>query len=128
MAAHERRKRWKKLAELQSTNGIIMVRRTHGRAVEIRVVALRGVRAWLVAGLLAIGLVFGLLSGPANAAPGAFSEEEVRFKSAGVTLEGTVLAPDGKGRKPAIALVHGAGPHTREDYRAEAEAFAQKAS
>jgi pimeloyl-ACP methyl ester carboxylesterase len=91
------------------------------------VLALRGVRAWLVAGLLAIGLVLGLSAGPANATPGGFGEEEVRFKSAGVTLEGTVLVPDeaSPGRKPAMALVHGAGPHTREDYRAEAEAFAR---
>jgi dienelactone hydrolase len=104
---------------------MITVRRTYGRAVEIRVLPLRGVHAWLVAGLLAIGLVFGLSARPANAAPGGFSEEEVRFKSAGVTLEGTVLVPDGEGHKPAMALVHGAGPHTRQDYRAEAEAFAR---
>lgn len=116
-----------RLTEPQSTKGMIMVRRTYGRAEEIRVLPLRGVRAWLVAGLLAIGLVFGLSSGPANAAPNGFSEEGVRFQSAGVTLEGTVLVPDeaSPGRKPAMALVHGAGPHTREDYRAEAEAFAQ---
>jgi dienelactone hydrolase len=78
-----------------------------------------------VAGLLAIGLDFGLSAGPAHAATDGFSEEEVRFKSAGATLEGTILVPEGEGRKPAIALVQGSGPHTREDYRAEAEAFAR---
>jgi len=105
-----------KLTEPQSTKGMITVRRTYRGTEEIRALTLRGGSAWLVAGLLAIGLVFGLSPGPANAAPGGFSEEEVRFKSAGVTLEGTVLVPNGEGRKPAMALVHGAGPRTREDY------------
>jgi dienelactone hydrolase len=122
-----RRKQWKGLTEPQCTRGMVTVRRTYSSAEEVRVLPLRGVRAWLVAGLFAIGLVFGLSAGPANAAPDGFSEEEVRFKSADVTLEGTVLVPDeaSPGRKPAIALVHGAGPHTREDYRAEAKAFAR---
>jgi dienelactone hydrolase len=87
--------------------------------------ALRCVPAWFVAGLLAIGLVFGLSSGSANAARGSFREDEVRFNSAGVTLEGTVLVPDGERRKPAMALVHGAGSGPRDSYRREAEAFAR---
>jgi len=48
----------KKLTEPQSTKGMITVRRTYGRAVEIGVLPLRGVRACLVAGLLAIVLVY----------------------------------------------------------------------
>jgi pimeloyl-ACP methyl ester carboxylesterase len=56
-------------------------------------------------------------------------EEAVWFESNGVTLHGTLLIPygaSGQGRKPAIALVHGAGPHTREDQRDEAELFARE--
>jgi uncharacterized protein len=55
----------------------------------------------------------------------SFNEEEVRFSSGGVTLEGTILLPEGAGNRPAIVLVHGAGPGSRDDYRGEAEAFAQ---
>ncbi len=67
------------------------------------------------------------VAGPAQAETGTFSEEEIRFESGEVMLRGTILVPDGaSGRKPAIALVHGAGPHTREDQRDEAEAFARR--
>lgn len=55
-----------------------------------------------------------------------FSEEEVRFRSGDVTLSGTVLTPNEEGRRPAIALVHGAGPGPREQNRIEAEAFARQ--
>lgn len=79
-------------------------------------------------------VLIGSSSGPAGAASEAdgFGEEEIRFESGDVTLGGTVLVPDGPPSpsrnppKPAIALVHGAGPHTREDQRAEAEAFARE--
>lgn len=78
-------------------------------------------------------VLVGSLSGPARAAGegDGFGEEEIRFESGDVTLRGTVLVPDGPSsprapRKPAVALVHGAGPHTREDQRAEAEAFARE--
>lgn len=56
---------------------------------------------------------------------GGFREEAITFTSGDVTLHGTVLIPDGPGDAPALALVHGAGPHTREATRAEAEAFAR---
>lgn len=59
-----------------------------------------------------------------------FSEKKVRFESGDVTLSGIILVPDTAGqkpeRKPAVALVHGAGPGQREEYRQEAEAFAQE--
>jgi dienelactone hydrolase len=38
---------------------------------------------------------------------------EVRFRSGGVTLAGTLTIPPGPGRHPAVAFVHGSGPHTR---------------
>jgi dienelactone hydrolase len=81
-------------------------------------------------GLLVLVFLVGFAFGPARAASAAdsFSEEEISFRSGKVTLHGTILVPEeaSSGRKkPAIALVHGAGPHTREDYRAEAEAFAR---
>ena len=77
--------------------------------------------------LVLVVLLSGVVAGPARAESGGFSEEGVRFGSGDVTLRGTILVPDGgSGRKPAIALVHGAGPHTREDQRDEAEAFARR--
>ncbi len=54
-----------------------------------------------------------------------FTEEAIEFRSGAVTLAGTLLVPDGEGRRPAIALVHGAGLGLREGYRGEAEAFAR---
>ena len=77
-----------KLTEPQSTKGMIRVRRTYGRTEEIRALALRGGSAWLVAGLLAVGLVFGLSPGPAHAAPGGFSEED----RAGIPADGNLVA------------------------------------
>lgn len=64
----------------------------------------------------------------ATATNGVFREEAVRFESDDTTLQGTILIPEeaSPDRMPAIALVHGAGPHTREDYRDEAEEFARK--
>ncbi|RZQ61542.1 alpha/beta hydrolase [Amycolatopsis suaedae] len=47
--------------------------------------------------------------------------------SDGQVLPATLRLPPGAtGPAPAIVLVHGAGPGPREDYRAEAEAFARK--
>ena len=77
--------------------------------------------------LLLLALVVGY-GAPSHAADDGLREEAVRFESGGVTLHGTVLVPEQASlpdRKPAIALVHGAGPHTREDQRDEAAAFAR---
>jgi fermentation-respiration switch protein FrsA (DUF1100 family) len=78
----------------------------------------------LLLGLLVVGPPTGTARAPREDLPGGFSEEEVGFRSGDVTLSGTVLVPDGEGRHPAIALVHGAGP--RERNRLEGEAFARR--
>ncbi|WP_414940442.1 alpha/beta hydrolase family protein [Amycolatopsis sp. cmx-11-51] len=57
--------------------------------------------------------------------PAAAPAGDVSFTSHGVTLRGTVVAPEGDGRAPGIVMVHGSGEHDRNDYRAEAEAFAK---
>src|SRR5262249_5892664 len=41
-------------------------------------------------------------------------QEDVRFRSGAVQLAGTLIAPNTSGRHPAIILVHGSGPETRE--------------
>lgn len=66
-----------------------------------------------------------LLLGWVRAGSDDFHEENVRFSSGEVTLEGTILIPNGSGQHPALALVHGAGPGPRERTRLEAEAFAR---
>jgi dienelactone hydrolase len=58
-------------------------------------------------------------------APTAAPSGDVTFTSHGVTLHGTVVAPAEGGPAPGIVLVHGSGEHDRDDYRAEAEAFAK---
>lgn len=56
-----------------------------------------------------------------------YRTEEVRFQTSGVPLRGTVYVPTGKGPHPAVVLLHGAGPQTRESYlRHFAERFAQR--
>ncbi|KZB86318.1 alpha/beta hydrolase [Amycolatopsis regifaucium] len=57
--------------------------------------------------------------------PGAAPTGDVSFASHGVTLRGTVVAPEGGGPAPGIVMVHGSGEHERDDYRTEAEAFAK---
>jgi pimeloyl-ACP methyl ester carboxylesterase len=42
-----------------------------------------------------------------------FTEEEVRFNNADVTLAGTLRVPQTKGRHPAIVFIHGSGPQDR---------------
>lgn len=54
-----------------------------------------------------------------------FDEQKVQFNSGRIKLEGTLLVPKGSGPHPAIVIIHGAGPLTQEDYRAEAEIFAK---
>jgi uncharacterized protein len=61
----------------------------------------------------------------AHASSANFSEEEVQFQNGDVTLNGTVLVPEGSDRHAAIVLIHGAGPRTRhtELYRGMGEIF-----
>ena len=84
--------------------------------------------SWPAVGLLFLVFLVAFPAAPARADQSDFSEEEVRFRSGDVTLEGTVLVPNeaSPGRRPAIALVHGAGPGSRELNRLEAEAFARE--
>ncbi|MFL6121390.1 alpha/beta hydrolase family protein [Actinophytocola sp.] len=65
---------------------------------------------------------------PAQAAQSALREVELGVTTSdGLTLPATLRLPANAGhRLPAIVLVHGAGPGPREDFRAEAEAFARK--
>lgn len=89
----------------------------------------KGWRVQIALGALSLLTLLVGLGAPSREADAALGEEVVRFESGGVTLHGTILVPDeppSQGRKPAIALVHGAGPHTREDQRDEAEAFARE--
>lgn len=44
-----------------------------------------------------------------------FREEEVAFVTSGITLPGTLSMPHGKGPFPAVILVHGSGPHDRDE-------------
>ena len=41
-------------------------------------------------------------------------QEEVTFKNGDVTLAGTLVIPDSKGKRPAIVFTHGSGPQLRE--------------
>jgi pimeloyl-ACP methyl ester carboxylesterase len=49
------------------------------------------------------------------AATAPYASEEVRFAGAGVQLAGTLFLPKGAGPWPAVVLVHGSGPHTRDE-------------
>ncbi|WP_410580831.1 alpha/beta hydrolase family protein [Amycolatopsis sp. lyj-108] len=74
----------------------------------------------MIAALLAAAVV--VVSSPM---PAAAPTGDVSFTSHGVTLHGTVVAPEGRGLAPGIVMVHGSGEHDRDDYRTEAEAFAK---
>jgi dienelactone hydrolase len=84
--------------------------------------------SWMIAAplFLIFFVAFFASRARANSETDHFSEGEIRFESGDVTLSGTVLVPDTPGRKPAVALVHGAGLGPREQYRQEAEAFARE--
>ena len=43
----------------------------------------------------------------------------------GLKLSGLLLRPSGQGRHPAVVILHGSGPETREQYRVEANHFAR---
>lgn len=88
-------------------------------------------KAFVTLSFFSLLVLVGPLPGPVRGETDGFGEEEIRFESGDVTLSGTILVPDGPSspsnpRKPAVALVHGAGPHTQEDQRAEAEAFVRE--
>lgn len=57
--------------------------------------------------------------------PPLYEEEEWRFSSGDVSLEGTLLLPSGNGPHPAIVLIHGSSTPSREDFRFYADAFAR---
>jgi dipeptidyl aminopeptidase/acylaminoacyl peptidase len=56
--------------------------------------------------------------------PVLIHEEEVTFRSGRVTLAGTLLLPAAPRPCPAVALIHGSGDDTRDDYRVFAQHFA----
>lgn len=79
-------------------------------------------RTWRVCGSVALIMAVTVGASPAHADPAG---HDVEFASHGVTLHGTVVAPPEGGSGAGIVMVHGSGPHNREDYRREAEAFAK---
>jgi pimeloyl-ACP methyl ester carboxylesterase len=67
------------------------------------------------------GSVEGISLHPVDATPGsakriALSEEAVTIAGKNATLSGTLMLPAGKGRHPAIILLHGSGPLTRYSF------------
>jgi dienelactone hydrolase len=54
-------------------------------------------------------------SPPAYVDSGAFTEREVRVGSGEWVLTGTLTLPNGEGPFPAVVLVHGSGPHDRDE-------------
>jgi len=54
-------------------------------------------------------------SAPDYAAPGSFQERDVTVVSGRYQLPGTLTLPPGAGPFPAVALVHGSGPHDRDE-------------
>jgi dienelactone hydrolase len=54
-----------------------------------------------------------------------YSREEVSFPHDNIALNGTLFLPSRAGKHPAVILIHGSGPHTRDDYRFYADRFAR---
>ena len=52
---------------------------------------------------------------PAYANPGLFTEKQVMIGAGDWVLPGTLSLPNGKGAFPAVVLVHGSGPHDRDE-------------
>lgn len=84
----------------------------------------------LPAAIYAIALVIGM-DGPAasaneTGAKSGFEEHRVEFDNDDVKLAGSLLLPESERPLPAVVLVHGAGPQTRERYRKQGEYFASQ--
>lgn len=88
-------------------------------------VAVQTLKRFSLGAVMAIIIMLTQFSPVAHAASANFKEEEIRFQSGDVTLDGTILIPDGPGPHPAIVLVHGSSSGKRERYRKEAEVFAK---
>jgi dienelactone hydrolase len=56
---------------------------------------------------------------------GILTDEPVSIASRGARLSGELIAPAGGSRHPAVVMIQGAGPATREPYREQAEFLAQ---
>ncbi|MDL1951884.1 alpha/beta fold hydrolase [Acidobacteria bacterium ACD] len=54
-------------------------------------------------------------SAPEYVTPGSFTEREVTAGAPGWPLPATLAMPAGKGPFPAVVLVHGSGPHDRDE-------------
>lgn len=54
-----------------------------------------------------------------------YGAEEVRFSSGGARLAGTLYTPRGEGPHPAVVIIHGSGPETRDEYAFYARLFAR---
>lgn len=58
--------------------------------------------------------------------PFPYSTEQVAFVNGEIPLRGSLFVPNGRGPHPAIVLLHGSGPQTRESYiRFFADQFAR---
>lgn len=80
----------------------------------------------VVLGALCLVLVGQSSAAAATTAAHGLVEEEVTVPGAGVELGGTILLPAGQEEAvPGIVLIHGAGSHTRDSLRQEAEAFTE---
>lgn len=82
------------------------------------------------AAIPAIALLIGM-SGAAACADetgvqSGFEEHLVEFHNHDVKLAGSLLLPKSEKPLPAVILVHGAGPQTREQYRKQGEYFASQ--
>lgn len=73
--------------------------------------------------MLRLALLLGLALGLASCA--GPRQEEVRFRNGEVELGGTLYLPGGSPPHPAVVLIHGDGPDTREGYRLLARLFAR---
>ncbi len=77
-------------------------------------------------GVLCLVMLWQVSAAAATETEHGLVEEEVTISGAGVELGGTILLPEGQeDLVPGIVLIHGAGPHTRDSLRQEAEAFAE---